>query len=75
MEEFFKNIQPEVVFLNKGVNSDSGLSTLIPDADIYLKVCPEAKTDKLFMHNILAESRVIKNDEEIDSVLGPELVK
>jgi len=54
------------VFLNQGVNSDSGLSTLVPDANLYLKVCPEAKTDKAFMHNILAESRVIKNDEEIE---------
>jgi len=66
MEEYLKTQSPEVVYVNKGVNSDSGLTTMVPDEQLYLEVCPDAKTDSTFMHNILSESRVIKNDEEIE---------
>jgi Xaa-Pro aminopeptidase len=38
----------------------------VPDEKLYKSVCPEARTDSTFMHNILCESRVIKNDEEIE---------
>jgi len=54
-----------MVFLNKGVNSDSGLKTMIAEEEKYKSVCPNAKTNTEFMHDILAESRTIKNDEEI----------
>jgi Xaa-Pro dipeptidase len=50
-----------VMFVNQGVNSDSGLTTQIP-AEEYLK---HHKVNYEVMHDILAESRVIKNDEEI----------
>lgn len=49
------------VFVNLGVNSDSGLTTDIPEQ----KYVDGLKVDKEHLHNILAESRVIKNDEEI----------
>jgi len=38
----------------------------VPDPKYYKTACPEAKVDEKFMHNILVESRVIKNDEEIE---------
>ena len=49
------------VYVNHGVNSDSGLVTQIPDQQ-YLE---NAKIDKDTMHDILAEARTVKNDEEI----------
>ena len=49
------------VFVNLGVNSDSGLTTDIPEH----KYLDGLKVDKDYMHDILAESRVIKNEEEI----------
>lgn len=50
-----------IVFVNAGVNSDSGLTTQIPE----FKFLDGLNVDKVHMHDILAESRVIKNDEEI----------
>ena len=49
------------VYVNLGVNSDSGLTTQIPDQ----KYLEGAKVDKETMHDILSESRTVKNDEEI----------
>lgn len=49
------------VFVNFGVNSDSGLTTQIPEH----KYLDGLNIDKEHMHDILAESRVIKNDEEL----------
>jgi len=49
------------LYINNGVNSDSSLSTALPD-EKYLKY---HTVNRDTMHNILAESRVIKNDEEI----------
>ena len=49
------------VYVNLGVNSDSKHTTQIPDQK-YLEGC---KVDKDTMHDILAESRTVKNDEEI----------
>jgi hypothetical protein len=48
-------------YVNLGVNSDSNLKTDIPE-EKYLR---NHTVDKETMHDILAESRVIKNDEEI----------
>ena len=62
LDQFLKDHSPETIFVNKGVNSDSGLTTCVPDA----KYLTGAKVDDKFMHNILSESRVIKNDEEIE---------
>lgn len=50
-----------MVYLNQGVNSDSGLTSMIPEEQYYRGF----NTDKELMYDILAESRVIKNDEEI----------
>ena len=49
------------VYVNLGVNSDSKLLTQIPDQ----KYLDNAKIDKDTMHDILAEARTVKNDEEI----------
>ena len=49
------------MFLNDGVNSDSGLKTILPDE----KYCKDRTVDRETLYEILAESRVIKNDEEI----------
>ena len=66
IENYFKDLQPEVVFVNHGVNSDSGLTTMIPEDKFYKSSCPNARTDTQYMHNVLCESRVFKNDEEIE---------
>ena len=65
LEAFFAEQQPDTIFLNKCVNSDSGLTTDIPDKK-YFANCPTAKIDESLMHNVLVESRVIKTDEEIE---------
>jgi len=39
---------------------------MVPEETMYKKVCPDAYVDSTTMHNILAESRVIKNDEEVE---------
>jgi Xaa-Pro dipeptidase len=62
LEQFIKEHNPATIFVNSGVNSDSGLKTCIPDE----KYTSGFKVDDKFMHNVLAESRVIKNDEEIE---------
>ncbi len=49
------------LYLNHGVNSDSGLTVALPNE----KYLQGHEIDKVTLHNILAESRVIKNDEEI----------
>ena len=49
------------MYLNDGVNSDSGLKTILPD-EKYLK---STTIDRETLYEILVESRVIKNDEEI----------
>lgn len=49
------------LYLNHGTNSDSGLTVALPN-EKYLK---NHEIDQVTLHNILAESRVIKNDEEI----------
>ena len=66
IEDVLKAIKPDVIYLNKGINSDSGLTTLVPEETMYKTACPNARVDSEKMHNILAESRVIKNDEEIE---------
>ena len=49
------------VYVNLGVNSDSGLTTCIPEQ----KYLEGLKVEKDTMHDILSESRTVKNDEEI----------
>jgi len=64
MEAWFTKHNPETVFVNLGVNSDSGLTTMIPEEKYYSAT--GAKTDSKIMHNVLCESRVYKNDEEME---------
>ena len=49
------------VYVNHGVNSDSKQTTWIPDG----KYLEGLKVDRESMHDILAEARTVKNDEEI----------
>jgi len=49
------------VYVNEGVNSDSGLTTDTPNQE-HLE---GLSVDRRVMHDILVESRVLKNDEEI----------
>ena len=49
------------LYLNDGVNSDSGLNTILPDE----KYTKGTTIDRVTLYEVLAESRVIKNDEEI----------
>ena len=49
------------VYLNRGVNSDSKLQTQVPEPE-YLK---NLRCDYDQLHDILSESRVVKNDEEL----------
>jgi Xaa-Pro dipeptidase len=62
IEKWMTEQAPDCIFVNKGVNSDSGLTTCVPEE----KYTAMAKVDDKFMHNVLSESRVIKNDEEIE---------
>lgn len=49
------------LFVNNGINSDSSLRTTQPEE----KYLGGHEVERETLHNILAESRVIKNDEEI----------
>ena len=49
------------VYVNQGVNSDSKIETQIPEMT-YLS---DLRVNYDVMHDILAESRTVKNDEEI----------
>ena len=59
--------KPETIYLNKGVDSDSGLTPEVPDLS-KLQLSGEIDINSTRMHDILAESRVIKNEEEIDAM-------
>lgn len=50
------------VWINKGVNSDSGLTTLHP-TDSWLEGIKINDSD---LHDVFAETRVFKSDEEIE---------
>lgn len=59
--------KPDTIYINKGVNSDSKLTTCHPDLS-QLGLSGEIDINSTRMHDILAESRVIKNEEEIDAM-------
>lgn len=61
MEDWFKQHQPQTVYVNLGKNTDSGLSTQVAEEKFYQSV-----TDSTTMWPILSESRVYKNDEEME---------
>jgi len=62
IEEFVKTHGNWKVYINKGVNSDSGLTTLVPHHD-WFKDLNINVTD---LHNVMSESRSIKNPMEIE---------
>lgn len=68
LESWLKGKNPSTVYVNHGVNSDSGNATLIPDFS-FIKD-EEFKTslnvEKETMHDILAECRVLKSPEEVE---------
>jgi Xaa-Pro dipeptidase len=64
---YLEERKPETIYLNKGVDSDSGLTTDFPDMD-KLGVPGDCDVNTTRMHDILAEARVIKNDEEINAM-------
>jgi Xaa-Pro aminopeptidase len=68
MEKYFAEKKAAEVHLNKGINSDSGIATLIPDSAVITKGSPDTKVEVEVMHDILSESRVIKNDEEASAL-------
>jgi Xaa-Pro dipeptidase len=65
IEDYFKALQPAQVYLNVGVNSCSKLTSMSPNTQVIEKASPNTKIDKDTMHDILVESRVFKNDEEL----------
>ena len=62
LEGHIKSMNPSKIYVNLGVNSDSGTETQIPK----FKWLENYKIDKEQMHTILANSRVFKSDQEID---------
>lgn len=64
MELYFEKHMPQCVYVNSGVNCDSGIASLPAEDKFYSKVCQV--TDRETLYNIVNESRVIKNDEEIE---------
>ena len=62
MEQYVRDLAPTKVFLNCGVNSDSGLQSLIPTQE-WLK---DFNVDKDTMYPILANQRVYKSPKEIE---------
>jgi Xaa-Pro dipeptidase len=65
MKEWFNTRKPEHVLVNKGTNSDSGLVTMVPEKEFW-EGCGAKLDDSCLMHDILSESRTIKNDEELE---------
>ena len=58
------NCSPETnttVYVNRGINSDSKLQTMIPE-NTYLD---EMRVNYDVLHDIVSESRTVKNDDEI----------
>ena len=64
MEAYFKQRQPSVIYLNLGVNSDSKLTTAVPEEEKYAGLCK--MIDNSTMHDILVESRVLKTPQELE---------
>jgi len=57
--------KPETIYVNRGVNSDSGLTTGTPDLSKF-GISGDTDVNATRMHDILSEARVIKSPEEIE---------
>lgn len=65
MENWIKDVNPEVIYLNKGINSDSDLPTLVPEK----KYTENYRVDETtYLWDILCRSRLIKNEFEIEAM-------
>jgi Xaa-Pro dipeptidase len=62
ISEWLASQKPDVLYVNQGTNSDSGLTSYIPED----KHITGYNVDRETIYEILAESRVIKTEEEID---------
>ena len=61
IDKFIKSANPDTIYLNVGINSDSNLETLVPE-DKYLR---EYNVDRSKLVNeTIAKSRLIKNELE-----------
>lgn len=63
MEEWLKERKAEKLYLNTGVNSDSGMENMIPE-DKYWRF--HENVDQETMYEMLANCRVTKTEQEID---------
>ena len=64
LEDFIKIKQPGKVYINTGINSDSGLSTLVPEE----KYWGSFTVDTEVLHEILSDCRVYKSNGEIEAL-------
>ncbi|CDW86992.1 peptidase d [Stylonychia lemnae] len=55
---------PEKIYINSGINTDSGVANLLPEEKHYLGY----GLDKDSIYNILADTRVYKSEAEIDAL-------
>ena len=62
MEEWINKRNAEKVYINKGVNSDSGLENIVPEEKYW-----KGKNEDLdSLYEWVAESRVTKTEQEMD---------
>ena len=61
MENWVKEFSPSQIYINKGVNSDSGFDSIVPK----FKWMEEYKVEAESLHSILSECRVTKSAEEL----------
>ena len=63
---YFKNRQPQRVYLNHGKTDVFARSTILPDQSLFKDTCPNATVDKYLLYRVLTDSRVLKTAEEIE---------
>ena len=62
LEQWVKDFNPSTIFVNYGINTDSGLNTLIPT----FKWMEEYNIENKSAHQILSDWRSIKSPQEIE---------
>lgn len=63
LEQWVKERNPDIIHLNGGVNSDSGLSNIIPEEKYWGF---HSNVDKESIYQSLGNQRATKTDQEID---------
>jgi len=69
IENWLKETNPSVVYINAGINVDSGLHTLLPDFSSIVKdksFADSLNINRDTIHDILADCRSIKSANEIE---------